>query len=80
MDKLCPVQGPQLWQGAGPGSPGHLVPSSGPLYPPPGPCEGASEEGAFPGAMASGKSLPSQVRLGCKVCRWEPEAKVKAGP
>lgn len=52
MDKLCPIQGPRLWQGAGPGPLGHLVPSSGPLYPPPGPCEGTSEGGSFPGATA----------------------------
>ena len=59
MDKLCPVQGLQLWQGAGSGP---LVPSSGPPYPPPGPLEGASEGGDFPGARPQAESpFPGQT-------------------
>lgn len=44
---------------------------------PQGPVRGHLRGGPFrePGLR---QSLPSQVRLGCKVCRWEPEAKVKA--
>lgn len=86
-DKLCPVQGLQPPRGAGPGLPSldpapwatrHHLRGGLPTLPQ-GPMMGHPRYGTFlePGPR---QSLPSQVRLRCKVCRWEAEAKVKGRP